>query len=154
MDSAPPPTVRAQAILFRDGRLLCARHARRGAEYWVLPGGHVEAGETVWEALVREVAEETGLTVRDGRLWAVGEFVAAGRHVLDCAFAVTDFDGEAALGSDPDAASHPASLVGLAWLERAAVEDGIFRPAILARRLLERWDDPGAPAVWLGVERG
>lgn len=154
VDSPPPPTVRAQGILFRDGRLLCARHAKSDAEYWVLPGGHLEAGETVWQALVREFAEEAGVSVREGRLWALSEFVAPGRHVLDCAFAVTAFDGEASLGSDPDAGDHSATLVDLAWVDRPAFEDATFRPGILARRLLDRWDDTDAPAVWLGVERG
>lgn len=151
--AAPAPTVRAQGVVFRDGRLLCARHEKEGEAYRVLPGGHVEPGETVWEALVRELDEETGVTVREGRLWAVGEFVRPGRHVLDLAFLVTASDGEASLGSDPDALDHPATLTGLDWVDRSAFESGPFRPSTLRRRLIDVWDDPDAPATWVGVER-
>jgi 8-oxo-dGTP diphosphatase len=51
------------------GRLLLVRRANDpGRGLWSLPGGRVEPGETDAEALAREVEEETGLTVRVGRL--------------------------------------------------------------------------------------
>lgn len=54
------------AIVFDDaGRLLVIKRAKApAAGTWSVPGGHVEAGETHEEAVVREVAEETGLQVR------------------------------------------------------------------------------------------
>jgi len=54
-----------------DGRgrlLLIKRGHEPGAGLWSLPGGRIEAGETDAEALVREMIEETGLTVQPGRL--------------------------------------------------------------------------------------
>ncbi|CAN5880302.1 hypothetical protein BH20GEM1_BH20GEM1_06380 [soil metagenome] len=48
-------TVRAQAALFSGCVLLCVRHRKAEREYLVLPGGHVDPGETLWEAAVREV---------------------------------------------------------------------------------------------------
>ena len=53
----------AFAVVFDDeGRLLVCH--RRDLDVWDLPGGGVEAGEAPWDAVVREVAEETGLEVR------------------------------------------------------------------------------------------
>jgi 8-oxo-dGTP diphosphatase len=52
-----------------DGRVLLTRR-REGGE-WVLPGGSVAAEEAPWEAVVREVAEETGLDAAVGRLVGV-----------------------------------------------------------------------------------
>ena len=51
------------------GRLLLVRRGHDpGAGLWSLPGGHIEPGESDVEALVREMLEETGLTVAPGRL--------------------------------------------------------------------------------------
>jgi 8-oxo-dGTP diphosphatase len=53
----------------RRGRLLLIRRGQEpGRGLWSVPGGRVEPGETDHEAVVREVEEETGLTVRPGRL--------------------------------------------------------------------------------------
>ena len=51
------------------GRLLLIKRGHEpGAGLWSLPGGRIEPGETDAEALVREMLEETGLTVEVGRL--------------------------------------------------------------------------------------
>lgn len=52
--------MRAAGLLIRDpdGRILLLRRSDTGA--WALPGGHIEKGESAWEAAVRETEEETG----------------------------------------------------------------------------------------------
>ena len=60
----------AVAVVVRDGRVLIARrpdHVHQGG-LLEFPGGKVEPGETVQAALVREIAEETGLRVPDASL--------------------------------------------------------------------------------------
>lgn len=58
------------AIIFNEqGRFLLTRRSDNGQ--WCLPGGAVESGETVAEACIREVFEETGLSVRVKRLVGV-----------------------------------------------------------------------------------
>ena len=59
------PAVGVGAVLIHQGKVLLIKRGKeplRGR--WVVPGGTVEAGETLEQALVREVREETGLTVR------------------------------------------------------------------------------------------
>lgn len=54
----------ARAVIFnQDDNLLMIERHKNGEHYFVLPGGHVDAGETSEQAVVREVAEETGLRV-------------------------------------------------------------------------------------------
>jgi len=66
------PTPGVGAVIVEDGRLLLIRRGR-GAylDHWAVPGGRQRRGETMREAVVREVHEETGLTVEVGDpLWA------------------------------------------------------------------------------------
>ncbi len=61
--------IAVNALIFEEGRVLLAH--RRDIDWWNLPGGGMEAGETVDEALRREVREETGLEVEIERLVGV-----------------------------------------------------------------------------------
>jgi ADP-ribose pyrophosphatase YjhB (NUDIX family) len=68
---AGPRRVPCVGAIIRDEAerlLLIQRRNEPGAGLWSLPGGRVEAGETDQRAVVREVAEETGLVVTCGRL--------------------------------------------------------------------------------------
>jgi 8-oxo-dGTP diphosphatase len=65
--------VRVAAIVTEDDKLLLVKHRRRGLSYWAFPGGAVQDYETLPDALVRELSEETGLDVRPGRLVFVVE---------------------------------------------------------------------------------
>ena len=56
------PRIRVSAILMWQGRILLCRQEKPGKEYWLLPGGGVDAGETLVEALRRELREELGVT--------------------------------------------------------------------------------------------
>lgn len=58
------PQLAVSAAIFRDGKVLLVRRARSPARgFYSLPGGRVEFGESLHAALMREVAEETGLKI-------------------------------------------------------------------------------------------
>ena len=58
------PEVGVGAVAVHDGAVLLVRRGKGpAAGEWSVPGGHVEMGETLHEAIVREVLEETGLEV-------------------------------------------------------------------------------------------
>jgi ADP-ribose pyrophosphatase YjhB (NUDIX family) len=141
--------VRVQVACFHQGRLLCARHRKGGREYWVLPGGHVDPGERLWEAARRELAEEAGIALAESRLWAVGEYLAPERHVVECTFLAAAWEGEPRIGPEPEGPTATGSLVALDWLDRERFARETFLPPALSRRFREWWDDPSAPADYL-----
>ncbi len=51
------PRIRVSAILRWNDRILLCRHEKPGKEYWLLPGGGVNSGESLVDALERELAE-------------------------------------------------------------------------------------------------
>ena len=83
------PRVRvAAAILDERGRVVLVRHRFGSVRYHLLPGGGVEKGEALAEALIREVREETGLDVEVGEPLFVSDTIdpAGGRHVINITF--------------------------------------------------------------------
>jgi 8-oxo-dGTP diphosphatase len=80
----PRPTVAVAAIVFDPaGRVLLIERGRPpGVGLWSVPGGKVESGESLAAAVVREVAEETGVAVEVGPLVEVVERIGAEHHYV------------------------------------------------------------------------
>ncbi len=81
MNSAITVAVGGVAIV-DDAILLIKRGTEPSIGLWSVPGGRVETGETLAEAIVREMAEETGLTAVAGPLIALVERISSDRHLL------------------------------------------------------------------------
>lgn len=75
---------RVTGIVIEDGRILLLDQDTDGPRSFSLPGGKVEDGETLEQALVREMREETGVEVEVGRLLYVCDVVHA--HVVHITF--------------------------------------------------------------------
>jgi ADP-ribose pyrophosphatase YjhB (NUDIX family) len=143
------PRLRVAALLRWNGRILLCRQEKPGKEYWLLPGGGVELGETLTEALARELEEELCLlpdVLFEGPI-AVAESVSPKwtpeqRHVVHIIFAADLSDRTLEAVETHDAAVRGARLFSLDELEEIVVHPPI-------KRFLQRWQ-PGDPAVYLG----
>ena len=65
--------IRCRAIILNEGSLLIVKH-RPESDYYALPGGHLEPGESVVECMRREIIEELGVEPAIGRLLYVHTF--------------------------------------------------------------------------------
>lgn len=80
--------------LLRDGnRILLQNRVKEDWHGYALPGGHVEPGESFVDAVVREMKEETGLTVQSPRLCGIKQFPIDGGRYLVLLFESSDFSG-------------------------------------------------------------
>jgi ADP-ribose pyrophosphatase YjhB (NUDIX family) len=147
----PEPRIRVSAILQWRERILLCRHEKHGQENWLLPGGGVRSGETLTQALQRELAEEIGVVGERNELpvegpVAIVDSIAPERslwskHVVHVIFA-GDLDGSLAQVVSRDEAVRGHRLF---WPED--LEGIIVHPPI--QRFLLRWQ-PGDPCVYLG----
>ena len=87
---------RVRAIVFHEEKLLLVRHKDthgKPKEEWVLPGGHIEDGENIIDALTREITEETGVIPEVDRLLFVHQFKRNGQfEAPEFFFLVTNAD--------------------------------------------------------------
>jgi 8-oxo-dGTP diphosphatase len=143
------PRVRVAALIHWQSRILLCRQEKPGREYWLLPGGGVDGGETLVDALRRELGEELGLVDSfplEGPI-AVADSIApdwqAGdRHIVHIVFGADLSDRSLEDVETTDAAVRGARLFSLDELE-----DIVLHPPIM--RFVQRWR-PGDPAVYLG----
>jgi 8-oxo-dGTP diphosphatase len=116
------PFLAVSAAIVRDGKFLVVRRARPPAHgVFTLPGGVVELGETLTQAVTREVREETGMTIEPVALAGFRETVVRDgddrveRHFVILCFAARWQAGEAVLNEELSEAHwiEQAELAGL-----------------------------------------
>jgi 8-oxo-dGTP diphosphatase len=142
--SAPTTEIIARAVIRRDGYVLLARALSE--PWWFLPGGHVEPGEPIQLALIREIAEELGTEARiDGLLavvenpWSDGDST---HHELNLVFEAT------ILGAEPESREGhlefrwlPLDQVGGAEIRPAAIKCAFSITSAEQRAVWRTWAD-------------
>lgn len=98
------PTTRVSVVVIKDGTdILLVRHRKGTRQYWVLPGGRLEYGETFSECAVRELREETGLDVAVDKLIYLSEAIAPdrSRHIVNVYLTAHVIGGIMQVGDEP-----------------------------------------------------
>ena len=86
-------------LIYDEDRILLQNRVKKDWKGYTLPGGHVEPGESIVEAVIREMKEETGLTIRQPQLCGVKQFPiknddhGEGRYLVFL-FKTNQFEGE------------------------------------------------------------
>lgn len=81
-------------LIHKNGRYLLQDRIKNDWKGYTLPGGHIEPGESIVDALIREMQEETGLTIRHPHLCGVKQFpLEEGRYIVFL-FETEEFEGD------------------------------------------------------------
>jgi len=131
------PQLAVSAAIFRESRLLLVRRARMpGKGLYSLPGGRVEFGETLEQAVVREVAEETALSIEivglAGRREVLPSVASAAGHYVIMVFAARWAGGEPQLNGELD----DARWIGPDELASFSTTEGLAELVAGARELI------------------
>lgn len=128
--------MRATAIIIKDGLILLIHRFRNGNEFYVLPGGGVEKGETIEEAVIREVKEETNFEVRiDKKLW---EYLNDynGDKKMHYFYLITDFSGELKLGGEEAIENCKENNYILEWHNLTELSNLPIKPDFIKEKLM------------------
>ena len=81
-------------LIHKNGRYLLQDRIKNDWKGYTLPGGHIEPGESIVDAVIREMQEETGLTICHPRLCGVKQFpLEEGRYIVFL-FETEEFEGD------------------------------------------------------------
>ena len=81
-------------LIRRGGEILLQNRVKADWRGLALPGGHVEPGESIVDSVIREMKEETGLTIKNPQLRGVKQFPIDGGRYIVFLYEATEFEGE------------------------------------------------------------
>jgi len=118
---------RIAGIYARSGKILLVKHRKAGREYYLLPGGGQEIGESAVEAVTREWKEELNLNVKVGRFLFCGESVPSESRrtqVFQMVFQIDAIEGNIEVKRE-------GALAGYDWVPVNGMDDIAFFPDCL-----------------------
>lgn len=94
MDRTERVELTTLCMISRGDEILLQNRVKTDWRGYCFPGGHVEPGESIVDSVIREMQEETGLTVRNPKLCGIKQFPIDGGRYLVFLFKTDEFAGE------------------------------------------------------------
>lgn len=131
---------KVRAIIVEDGKLLLIHRNKGGKEYWVFPGGAVEASDTSKEsALLRECKEELGVDVEVHSLFAYEDPTGMEEHRPEFFYWCHIIDGKLGAGQGPEFSlnSGYSGTYVLEWIPILALKKYLVFPAAIKDKIMK-----------------
>jgi len=124
----------ARIIVIRKNKVLLLQRQKDGKEYFVLPGGTIEPGETPEETMIREAMEEVSLRIIKFRLVAeLDDEFHHGHYYL-----AEEYSGEPRLGNGPEREKQsPENNYKLEWVSLKKLSELVFYPKKMKSIIME-----------------
>ncbi|MCX6799889.1 MAG: NUDIX domain-containing protein [Candidatus Falkowbacteria bacterium] len=127
--------MRSGVIIIKDKKILLIHRYFQNREYYVIPGGGVEAGESIKVAAIREAKEETSLDVKLGKkLW---EYKNDYDKRINYFFLVTEFSGELKLGGGEAERNCAEDNYLLEWHNLDQLSQLAIRPEAIKEKIIK-----------------
>lgn len=127
--------VRVAGLLIEDAKLLLINLVSPVSkqEIWTPPGGGVQFGESMEEALKREFAEETNLEIEVLELIYINELIELPFHAIEMFYRISRVGGEMELGKDPELKDDEQILKKLRFFSIDEVQQLAVKPDYLKK---------------------
>ena len=113
MDRTERTELAVLCLISRGDEILVQNRLKEDWKGYVLPGGHVEKGESVVQAVIREMKEETGYEIRHPQLCGIKQFPIENGRYLVILFKTEEFSGELQSSEEGE----------MRWVKRANLHD-------------------------------
>lgn len=113
MDRTERVELTTLCMLYRGEEILLQNRVKTAWRGYCFPGGHVEPGESIVDSVIREMQEETGLTVKAPKLCGIKQFPIDGGRYLVFFFKTDVFEGEL----------HSSEEGNVEWIRRKDLPD-------------------------------
>jgi len=134
--------VRACGILIKEKKILLVKHRGLGKiqVFWSPPGGGIEFGETIHQAIKREFNEETNFVIEVKDFLLISEHLAPPLHAIEIFHLVTLNSGDIKKGFDPELSNNQQIIDEVKFLSKGELlqmDKHIIHPILLSEKILE-----------------
>lgn len=129
------PRIRVSGILKKDNEILFVKHRKNKKEYYLLPGGGVDFGESFEAALKREFMEEVNIEIKVKDLVFVSEGIdpKGEKHIISMVFLVEYVQGDITIPEEE-------RIIGCEYLSPEKIKENLIYPNIKKELILGQFD--------------
>jgi 8-oxo-dGTP diphosphatase len=136
---------RVRGILINDGKIALIQRVKESGTYYVFPGGGVEEGETISQALIREMKEELGIDVSVGDFFSKNEYDGDNERIVHDFYVCRQTGGEFGTGDGPEYQPENAHLMegthDPIWVPLSTLDELVLYPEVIKKMVIEKYNN-------------